>query len=329
MLPVLAAISVLVVIATGDPADGSTRTIEQALRTALGADAVIVVRTTPTGATDEALAASAAADHTTLVSVVSWSDHQRRATIHFVTPPDGRWYDREIRFDAADAAAERGRTIGFALASMVPDEAKASRERPAVEPPPPPMAPPPAVLSPALPSEALAPLPRAHRMGIDASALAATGLGGYGGGVGGVVGFRMPFGGGFAGRAAVGARAGAIGPAQATTRVISGGLGVAWQPWLDARRRWGVGARVSALVLHEEVSHFSGDEPSAIDQARFVPALDAALEGTFRFAESAAVVSAFGTEAALGTTRVVVKGREVASLPPARLFAEVGLRLLF
>ena len=86
---------------------------------------------------------------------------------------------------------------------------------------------------------------------------------------------------------------------------------------------------MDVLVLHHQISHFSGDEATAVDQARFLPAFDAALEGTLRFAESAAVVSAFGTEAALGTTRVVVKGREVASLPPARLFAEVGLRLLF
>lgn len=328
MLPVLAAISVLVVIATGDPADGSTRTIEQALRAALGPDAVIVMRTTATGATDDALAASATADHTTLVSVVSWSDQQRRATIHFVTPPEGRWSDREIRFDAADAAPERGRTIGFALASMVPAEALATRDRPEA-PRPPALVPPPDVLPPQMPGEVLAPLPRAHRMGVDASGLAASGLGGFGGGVGAVVGFRAPFAGALAGRVAVGARTGEIGPAQATSRVISGGLGVAWQPWLDGRRRWAVGARIDALVLHQAVSHFSGDDPTAVDQARFLPGFDAALEGTFRFAESAAVVGAFGTEAALGTTRVVVKGREVASLPPGRLFAEVGLRLLF
>lgn len=330
MPPVLAAISVLVVIATGDPADGSTRTMEHALRAALGPDAVIVMRTSPAGATDEALVSAAAADRTTLIGVVSWSDHQRRATLHFVTLPEGRWSDREIRFDASDAAPERGRTIGFALASMVPDDALAARDHAAAEPPRAPVVPLPSVAPPPPdPKEAAAPLPRSYRMGVDAAALAVTGLGGYGGGVGAVLGFRVSLAGPLAGRAALGARVGEIGPAQATSRVLSGGLGAAWQVSLDARGQWGIGARADALVLHHEVSHFSADDLSANARSRFVPAFDAALEGTFRFAESAAVVTAAGTEVALGQTKVVVKGREVASLPPARLFAEAGLRLLF
>jgi hypothetical protein len=328
----LAAISVLVIVAAGDPADGSTQAMEQAFRGALGRDVQVAVRSAAEGVTEESLVAAANTEHAALLVVVAWSERPRRATLRVVRPADGRWTDREIRFDTADVATERGRTVGFALASMVPEDALSPPDRPPVPAPPSPPAvgalPPAAARSPA---EALAPpfLPAPNPLALEASALAVTAAGGYGGGLGGAFAVRVPIAGALAARVGASLRGGEVAPAQATSRVIVAAAGVAWQPWLDARRRWALGARLDALLLHHDLGHLSADDPEVAHLSRFLPGLDAAVEGAFRFADHAAIVGAAGTEIALGTTDVVVRGREVASLPPTRIVGELGLRVSF
>src|SRR5512146_10329 len=110
----LAAITVLVT-AVGASGDGEARAIEHALRSSLAADDVVIVRT-------DAAAAAEPSEPVDLTAVVTWSEDHGVAHIHFTRVADGRWLDREIRFDPSDAAPERGRTIGLALASMVPAE---------------------------------------------------------------------------------------------------------------------------------------------------------------------------------------------------------------
>lgn len=327
----LAAVSVLVVVASGDPSDGSTQAMEQALRGALGRDVHVAVRSSPEGATDEALVTSANSEHAALLVVVSWSERPRRATLRIMKPADGRWTDREIRFDAADVATERGRTVGFALASMMPEDALSPpAERPATPPPAVTPTPTPASTAGRAPAETAPPyVPAPNPLAIEAVALAVTAPGGYGGGYGGLIAVRLPVGGGFALRGGVSVRAGDVAPAQATSRVIVGGAGVAWQPWVDGRRRWAVGARVDALLIHHDLGHLSQDDPEVSHLSRFLPGFDAALEVAYRFADRAAVVGAAGTEIALGTTDVMVRGHEVASLTPARALAELGLRVSF
>ena len=65
------------------------------------------------------------------VARVEWSEHERRALLR-----TSNGVEREIRFSDGDAPAERGRTVGFALASMVPDELFSEPSRPAPLPPP-------------------------------------------------------------------------------------------------------------------------------------------------------------------------------------------------
>lgn len=336
MLP--AVVSVVVILATGEPGDGSTRAIEQSLHSALGSEALVTVRTTPPAdASDAALAASASSEHTTLVGVVSWADRQRRVTIHFLAPPGDRWTDREIRFDASDAPTERGRTVGFALASMVSDETLsasegARREAEAAAAP----APAPAPVAAVAPASragadtfATMPPARVPRMAFDASALAMSGTGGYAGGFGGVLGFRVVVAGPVAVRVGLGARVGEVEPAQATSRVYTGALGLAWQPWLDAEHRWSAGIRTDALLLRHELVHFSDDDPQPAHLARFMPGVDAALEGAYRLADHASLIAAGGTEIAFGNTDVYLHGSQVATVAPVRLFLETGLRVAF
>jgi len=330
-----AAVSVLVVLATGDPGDGSTRAIEQSLRAALAREATVVVRPGDASASDAELAAQGAAGHATLLGVVSWSEKQRRVVIRFVTLPGGRWTDREVRFDAADVPTERGRTVGFALASMMPEEAFAS-PAPPPSPPSPPVSPSPSpsptplLLSPP-PAEERPPaaLPRPNPLALDASGLAVAAPTGYGGGAGGALALRVPIAGALGLRVAASARAESIGPAQASLRVIGGAAGLAWQPWLDPQRRWAMGVRVDALLVHLDVAHLSEDDAAAAHLSRFMGGVAAALEGAFRFAEHAAVVGALGTEVVFGRTDIYVHERRVTTLPPLKLMAELGLRVSF
>lgn len=334
----LAVVSVLVVIAAGDPGDGSTQAIAQSLRTALVRDATVVVRPSDAGASDGELAAMGAAAHATLLGVVSWSEKQRRVVIRFVSLPAGRWTDREVRFDSADAPTERGRTVGFALASMMPEEAFADPAAPPLAPPPPPspsppLAPSPSRAPPPPPSLAeerppAAP-PRPNPLALDASGLAVAAPSGYGGGAGGVLALRVPIRGALGFRVAANARAESIGPAQASLRMVGGAVGLAWQPWLDPQHRWGVGVRADALLVHLDVAHLSEDDAQAARLSRVMGGIDGALEGTFRFAEHAAVVSAVGSEVLFGRTDIYVHERPVTSLPPVKLMAELGLRVSF
>jgi hypothetical protein len=296
-----------------------------------------VVRPSDAGASDADLTAMGNAAHATLLGVVSWSDKQRRVVIRFVTLPGGRWNDREVRFDAADVPNERGRTVGFALASMMPEEAFAD---PAAHPPAPPPAPPPVPPpspspspSPSLsppPAEARPPAPpRPNPLALDACGLAVAAPSGYGGGIGGVLALRVPLVGALGVRVAANARAESIGPAQASLRAITGAAGLAWQPWLDPQRRWAVGLRADALLVNLDVAHLSEDDAEAAHLSRFMGGVDGALEGTFRFAEHAALVSAVGTEVVFGRTDIYVGERQVTSLPPVKLMAELGLRVSF
>lgn len=307
----LAAVSVLVIVTSGEPPDGSTPAMEQALRGALGRDVPVAVRMAGEGASDESLVATASSEHAALLVVVVWSERPRRATLRVVKPSEGRWTDREIRFDNGDVASERGRTVGFALASMVPEDALSPPERPPAPSPVPPATPAPGRTSSA---ETPAPpyLPGPNPLALEASALAVTAPGGYGGGLGGALAVRVPLGGAFAVRGAVSLRGGEVAPAQATSRVIVGYAGVSWQPWLDARRRWALGVRCDALLIHHDLGHLSQDDPEVTHLSRFVPGVDLALEAGYRFADRAAFVAAVGAEVALGTTDVVVRDHTVA-----------------
>lgn len=328
MLP--AVVSVVVMLATGDPGDGSTRAIERSLHAALGSDASVSLRTSGVPASDEALVATAKGEHATLLAVVSWEERQRRVTIRFLEPAAERWSEREITFDAADAPSERGRTVGFALASMVSDEALATKPAPRAESAPPraeaaTQAPPPHAARPDAPRARR----REHPNAIDASAVATTGVGGYGGGVGGTLAYRLTLAGQLAARIAFGARAGEVAPAQATSRMLGGALGLAWQPWLDRGHRWAAGPRLSALLLRHELVHLSEDDPGPDHRARFLPGLDAALEGSLHVLDYASLIAAAGAEVAFGETDVYVHDRRVATLPALRLFGEVGFRVGF
>jgi len=328
------AVTFIVVIASGDPTDGSTEALSRALRTALGDEAAVVVKSAAEVAPDDAVA-KAGQEPSSVVGVVTWNEQRRHVVIRFASAE--RTGEREIRFDASDAPVERGRTVGFALASMVPDKLLASRRSstPAPAPAPAPTpAPAPAASSlsrdePAEPTAERRGAPSRNPFAIDLAAQGAVGVAGSGGGLGGAAGARVPFGRGFAARVGIGARVGEIAEARATSRVLSGSAGLAWQAWPTPSRAWSVGARIDGLLLVHTLVHFSPDDPEPVSRSRAVPGIDARVEGTVRLVEHASFLLALGPEIALGKTEVIVAGDRAATLPPVRLCLETGLRVWF
>jgi hypothetical protein len=322
------AVTVIVVVAAADPRDGSTEALERALRSAVGDRAVVVVKTAREGDPEDG--ANGTTEPGAVVGVVTWSDHHRRATLRFQS--NGRATDRELRFDASDAPAERGRTIGFAVASMVPEDE--SRPTPPKPPPVPIEAGPPATPTPTptpAPAEAPSAPPRdpSKTFALDLTASGAVGIAGFAGGMGGALAGRIPLGRGFAARIGLSARLGEISPAQATSRAYAVAGGLAWQVWPTASRSFGLGVRTDLLLMRHEVVHFSSDDPENVSRSRFLPGVDVLLEGGIRLADHASVVVAFGPEIALGRTNIVVRGAEVGVVPPLRLCAEGGVRVSF
>lgn len=309
---VFGVITVVVVLASGDPGDGSTAALDHALRTALGDRAEVLLRF------DEL---HGAPPPDTLVARVEWTEHEKRAVVR--TADGTRNVEREIRFDANDEAIERGRTVGFALASMVPDELVTTH------PPSPPTPAPIPVIAPApivtkkehLPAP---PSPKRHRFSVELLGQGATGTAG---GLGGAIGARLPLRYGFAARAAFGLRLGDIPSAQATSRMVTGAIGIGWVTSLNDSFR--VGARVDALLLNQYVSHFSADDPEPNGQSRMVPGADARIEGAFRIAESTAVTLGVGPEVTFGTTHIYVGGVETDRIPIARFIGEIGVSVAF
>jgi hypothetical protein len=125
------AATLIVLVAAGEAADATTRAMARATREALGPVAHVIVRETAGEPGDADVAAVEHSDNPDAVVELSWigvrESRHRQASVrmHLRT---GRWVDRWITFRPTDADGERGRTVGFAIASILPEE---SGEHPA------------------------------------------------------------------------------------------------------------------------------------------------------------------------------------------------------
>jgi hypothetical protein len=166
---------------------------------------------------------------------------------------------------------------------------------------------------------------RAPTFVADAAVRGATGLGGSAAALGGVAGAGWLPTRTIALRGVFGARIGSAADARVTT--IAAGAGVAWQPlaWGSAR----AGFRVDALVLHDDVAR---DDPSGgapVHRTRWVPGAGVFAEGEWGLGSTASLTLALGPEVAFGAAHVYVADRRVATLPPLRGVADLGVRLRF
>jgi hypothetical protein len=318
---------VLLTIADRDIADPFTPAVTRATREALGAETLVVSRSLSSLPSDVDAASLGNELHADAIVEVTWSlpDHLR-ANIHLRRASTGRWVDREIGFGPADDPIERSRTIGFTVASMLP-------ERFGQAAPPPPSAR--QEGAPVAPAEVPTPTQRAppeklyHPSSLAAMFVAALGVRDYGGGVGAALELRARVGRTVSLRVAGGARLGNDPPAQIATRFFYGATGVAWDAWTSHDARATVGLRLDALAVRADFSRPSVTIEATEHQAKWMPGADLVLETSYFFTHAAALVAGAGGSACFGRTDVVVSGEKVTTIQPFHPVLEVGLRAGF
>ncbi len=347
MLP----LALTVVVALGRDADAASKaTLQGAMSRAVDKGVVLQTLTLPSLRDDE-LRRAATGDVVAVVSV-RWGPGHKKAFLRVYRVQDARFVERTIEFDAADAESERTRAVGLTFVSMLPEHVRAAEPDRPENPPPVPTATtvPTAATVPPVPTASLPPpsLPTAQptvappprerppeafvrHASFDATGAAAVGIGtgGYGGGFGGNLSGRVYFTDWLAVRLGGGARVGSVDPAQATSTVLVGAAGLAVELPSAPGRRFAAGAHLSALVLRQQLTHFSGDEPNPESQAIWQPGMMLGVEGLMFFGDQFALLLGTGVETAFGKNEVFSHNQRVAVIPPFRLYGNVGIRGYF
>lgn len=309
---------ILFLVHQGEAGAPTTTAMVAATEKALGAGASVAVREADPFPADEAAAGEA-----DVVAEVTWTDKPVAAHLHVHTKPG--WLDRDIGFAPSDSAVDRGRTVGFVVAAMVPE----FEPTPLAPPPPPP--------PPFVPVSSLAPVerpevtpsgPRApSRFVVDAFGTLGSALG-SGAGLGGGGAFGLQAGRWLAVTLRSDLRVGEIdGFGRTTAFRVGAGVAVS----TDVTAAWALGVRLGLAALRVGVTRtgVAGSPTSRDSLSRWVPDATVVGEVVGRLGGDAAVYAAIGPEFALGTTTVTLNAAEVGVLPRVRIDTAVGLRVRF
>jgi hypothetical protein len=333
-------LTVVVLVAAGGASEPTTLAIERAASEALGRAARVVVREATGAPSDgEALAIGSEANEAAVVEV-TWTDRAHRvATLRAHLAGRRRWVGRTLGFSAADVDSERGRTIGLALASMLPDAEPAgpvSREPPATQEivAPPPQRPRPKATPPPAPEIAEQPAPdltpAALRYALEFFGTGAAGLGSSlltGGGGAAFETFVTPH---FGLRIGGSVRMGDVAGSAARTLALLGTAGLVLRPWPSTESRpFGAALRVDYVLMNQTATHQSSNAANVSTMMRPLSGVDALLEAEGRLGGGADVVVGAGLEEMFATTYVDLNGTRMATLPPLSAVAQGGLRLRF
>jgi hypothetical protein len=322
-----AALVLIVLVSTTEARSTTSSAVQHAAEEVLGNKAQVTVEAYTTAPADAELTEKArSAD---LVAELSWQDAEHRhAVVHCYVTRLQRFVNRQLDFEDQDDLRERGRLIGFALASMAPER----------EPAPEPAAALPKAEPPANPkgptsrerAHAIEPPPSAAVGALDATLLGAAGLGGPADGLGAGIAGRWFFHRGLALRLATGVRHGDVSAARAVSELFFGGLGVAFQfsnP--ESLSSLTLGGRTDLLLMSYSLRHRRTEDEAPQHQSRIMGGADLLLEATWYAWKHAGLFVNGGSELAFGHTDVLVAGKEVADIPPLRLVGEAGIRATF
>ncbi|HET6151264.1 MAG TPA: hypothetical protein VFH68_27250 [Polyangia bacterium] len=331
------AVVLAIVIATHDVDDRATEAMRATAAEALGSEEAVAVRDVEAPSDGEALRIERAIRAQAVAQVV-WLDvaHTRaRLRVHAVKT--GRWIERTITFSNVDTAVERGRALGFALTSMLPEETLAANPHRRPEGPP--------VIS----KTAEGDFGTSLRLG----AVGSLGLGGTATGIGGHVAGEFYLTSSWLLRLSFEGRWGGVrlareddpttqdvdeklGPFDQTAIAGYGGLGVGYWPFRRTPGRWWTaGVRADALVLFHSIygPSVTDGKPDFSRNNKFMPGLDAAGEVGLVISDSAEILTSLGLEAAFGPTPLLLgpRGDEtvVGHIAILRAVAEIGFRLSF
>jgi hypothetical protein len=260
-------LTLIVLVAAGGSPSG-TEALLQAAHQSLGSETEIEVRETPREPTDVDVLSTERREHADAVAELVYKDRKRRQVtlrVHVAKPR--RWLERTLVFDAADVEVERARTLGYAMAAILPEpfphHLEDPKPPPAPEPPPPPP-PPPAPRpnpSPPPPKPDKPPPPaespvRPHRFEIELLGIGGSGVGQSAGEGGGELAAQIRVVTPVSLRIAGGVESGSIGLVNVKTWTIFGSLGVAFRvlrPTVE--QPFGVTVRADLTHAHVEGSH--------------------------------------------------------------------------
>jgi hypothetical protein len=290
---------------------------------------------------DEALVVERSAHANVLVEVGGDEAGGRRVLLRVHSTQGRRWIEKRIDFDVVDAVEERGRALGYALATMLPSTKSDESEEPKPLPGPAP-APAPAPLARSLTQErggresVLSGSNRPVAVGspevaFDLLASVASGFDGIAN-AGGAGAFYWFIGSHVSLRLGMSVRAGEISAASASTLTVSEGAGVAWHPWRVSRgQRAGLSLRLDYLTVERFMTRYSAspDDPQGKHTSPPVSAVDAFVDGTYRLAAGTQIVLGLGIENAFGETKIEIGNNPVTSLPTLCIAGEAGLRVEF
>jgi len=315
-----------------------TRAFAAAALEVLGDGAQVQMLTVPVDLADSSVEAQATGAHADGAIELSWSGDGTQAFVHCYLTEEKRWVDRSIGFGKDEDERERGRLLGYAVASMflgtdpgnAMETAPVERTRP-VEPEAPAKVEAPreakTELAPEAPPKDAFSSSADDAQAFDLAGIVSHGLGGEADAVGVTAAFRFLAVGPVWARIAVGGRGGEIPNAQANMKMLQSSVGAAWR--FVGAGRFTATLRGDLIGSWLEVGHLSSDDPEVVREHRWLLGTDTVLTGGFRLSASASLFAGGGLEAMFGRTDIYTHGFRVETIPPLRLIGELGLESVF
>ncbi len=115
-----------IVIATQNVDDQATDSMRATAVEALGSEDAVVVREVDETGDDETLRIERLVHAQTAAQILWLDDTHTRARVRVHVAEGNRWTERTIEFAVVDTPTERGRALGFAVTSMLPEETLAA-----------------------------------------------------------------------------------------------------------------------------------------------------------------------------------------------------------
>lgn len=308
----------IVFVLTQEASKPETQAFTAAALEVLGAKAQVRVVAVPADLADLKVEAQTTRARADGAIELSWTDDRSRAFAHCYMAGEQRWIDRSIGFGQAEDDSERGRMLGYAVASMF---LTGPLQRDDV----------PRVASPAIPeTRATSDAPSSaggNQRALDFGGLVSHGVGGEADALGVSAAFRFSAMAPLWLRVAVSARGGEIPAAQASMKAFQTNAGA--DLVLFDSGRISIGLRGDLIGSWLEVGHLSADDPAVVRQHRWLFGADAVASGGLRLSAGASLFVGAGLEAMFGRTDIYTHGVRVATIPPLRMIAELGLRSEF
>ena len=337
------ALTLLVLLSPGD--ESLAESIASAARATLGSELALEVRVEAKPVTDDAARELARNAGSRALAVIDWRDRGKlRARIRLYTQTTERWLVRELEFTSEDTPAERGRTIGFSLASMLPENTPGEPQSDASPAPEhtsgePQSVASPAPTAPARPSAAgvshspLTSQPLAAKpwtFALDLAGQGVLGVGGEGTAVGGELGGQYRLGEHFSLRLAAALRVGHLEQLEARALTLDLAPGLSWRSGdTGPAQAWGLALSLAAVARLQSVRRAPIGSTAPESHGRWLPGVGVGLEVNYALNHEAALFVSSGLRALLGETDLFLRGRHVASFAPLELGLGLGARFGF